>query len=373
MIYFDHASTTPVCPEVQTTYQRVLEKYYANSESLYPSGREAEQLMEKSRRQTADFLGVGANEIIFTASGSEANNLAIKGTALKRQRYGRHIITSIGEHSSVVNSCRWLEEYLGFEVTWLPLNREGSVDVADLKKAIRDDTILVSLMYVNNETGAFNPMAEIRDVVRRHHNCYLHTDCVQALGKCPVDLNGVEMASFSAHKIYGLKGSGFLVKKAYADIAPLISGGQQEGRLRGGTANTPANIVMGRTVRLAFERMNEGSERVQQLRQQLWEGLKKLDHVVINSPASSSPFVTNFSCLKLTSQVMMNALALKGFEVSAQSTCDSADAYSRVIAGMYNEPDRLKGTIRVSIGYETTKEEIDQLLAAIRESIEKYG
>ncbi len=373
MVYFDNTSTTKVADEVLDTYDQVLRKYYVNSEAIYPSGMEVHNLMEKSRSQIARLLNVLPKEIIFTSGGSEANNLAIKGTALKRAEIGKHIITSAVEHSSVINSCRWLEKYFGFEITYLPVTPNGSIDPAELRKAMRPDTILVSLMLVNNESGAINPLDEIRETVKKHHNCYLHVDCVQALGKQDIDLKDVDLASFSAHKINGLKGSGFLVAKQHVQLAELISGGQQENHLRGGTANSPANIVLAKTVRLALEKRQQQGDKIRELHDYLYQQLKMIDKVVINSPENGTPYLINFSALTVTSQVMMNALAQRGFEVSAQSTCDSNDAFSKVIAAMYDEPDRLKGTIRISLGYEHTREDIDALLRAIREVIEAYG
>jgi len=373
MTYFDFTSTTPVHPEVMKTYQEVLEKYYQNSESLYPSGVKANSLMEKSRAQIAALLSVLPKEIVFTSGGSEANNLAIKGTALKRMKLGKHCITSCVEHSSVMNSFKWLEDYLGFEVTYLPVNQKGSINIEDLRKAMREDTILVSLMYVNNESGAINPLEEIKQIVRKYHNCYLHVDCVQAFGKMNIDLKDVDLASFSAHKIFGLKGSGFLMKKQHVDIAEVISGGQQEGHIRGGTANSPTNIVLGKTVRLAYEAFQANQKQVQENHDYLYKQLESIEHIVLNSAYEATPYLINFSCLTITSQVMMNALANKGFEVSAVSTCDSADAKSRVIEQMYNDENRLKGTIRISISYHTTRQEIDDLLTAIKEIVKIYG
>ncbi len=373
MKYFDYTSTTPVNAEVVATYTQILNKYYQNSESIYPSGIEVNNLLEKSRAQTASFLGVRPKEVIFTSCGSEANNLAIKGTAFKRQHLGKHIITTCVEHSSVINSCKWLEQYMGFEVTYLPVLQNGQVDLQQLKDALRDDTILVSIMMVNNESGAINPIDEIKQIVKKYRNCYLHVDCVQALGKMDIDLKDIDLASFSAHKINGLKGSGFLVKKQHIDIAPLISGGQQENHLRGGTNNSPTNMVLAKTIRLALEAYQKGYEQIVSKHDYLYQQLESTPHVVLNSPEDGCPYLINFSCLTITSQVMMNALAQRGFEVSAQSTCDSNDAVSRVISQMYHDTDRLKGTIRISISYSTTQEDIEDLLAAIKEIITLYG
>ncbi|NLZ74898.1 MAG: cysteine desulfurase [Erysipelotrichia bacterium] len=371
--YFDHSSTTPVNDDVLSTYYKILQKYFVNSESIYPRGLEVNNLMEKSREKTASLLNVLPKEVIFTSSGSEANNLAIKGTALKRKGFGKHIISTTVEHSSVERSIKWLVDYLGFEVTYLPVNQNGVIEIEDLEKAIRKDTILVSIMYVNNESGAIMPIDKIKSIVRKYPNCYLHCDCVQAIGKIDFDLTDIDMASISAHKIYGLKGSGVLIKKQHVQIAEIISGGQQEFHLRAGTSNAAVNIVFYKTLRKALEAYKDHKSKIKKNHDYLLEELKKLDKIVINSPEDGCYGVINFSCLTITSQVMMNALSLKGFEVSAVSTCDSQKAISRVISQMYKDENRLKGTIRVSISHLHSFEDIKGLKEAIKECIEDYG
>lgn len=373
MRYFDYASTTPVSEEVLKTYEEVLREYFVNSESIYPEGTKVNGLMNRSRRQLADLLAVKEKEIIFTSGGSEANNLAIKGVAFGNQQKGRHIITSSIEHSSVLNSCRWLEQHAGFEVSYLPVDQSGKVSAENLRNAMRDDTILVSIMYVNNETGSIQPIDEIKELVKRKHNCYLHVDCVQALGKTDLDLKGIDLASFSAHKIYGLKGSGLLMKKQHVQIAPLISGGQQEGGIRGGTANAPVNIVFAKTLRLALLGRENNTKTVGQYNDYLREELLKMDNIVINSPDDASKYILNFSCLSIPSEVMMNALAMKGYCVSAQSTCDSNQVVSHVISQMFADPNRLRGTIRLSLSHLNSWEEVRSFVGDLREVLDRYG
>lgn len=373
MKYFDYASTTPLNPDVLKTYEEVLARYYVNSESIYPAGLEVNRLMNKSRQQVAALLHVEEKEIIFTSGASEASNLAIKGTYFKRREKGKRIITTCVEHSSVLNSCKWLEEYTDCEVVYLPVNEQGVISVDDLKKAMTDDTILVTIMYVNNESGAIMPIDEVKKIVRKYPNCYLHVDCVQALGKINIDFTDIDMASFSAHKIYGLKGSGILLKKQHVQLAPVISGGQQELRLRGGTTNSPANMVWGKTLRLALADIEKKYEIVRQYNEYVRSELGKMDNVVINSPANGLPYVLNFSCLTITSEVMMNALALRDYCVSAQSTCESEQASSHVISQMFNEPDRLKGTIRISFSALQSWQDIKGFVKDLKEIIVKYG
>ncbi len=373
MKYFDFASTTPVHPEVQETYRKVLQKYYVNSESLYPEGLEVNKLISKSRRQVADLLRVNPNEIIFTSGASESNNMAIKGYCLKNRDKGHHVITTVIEHSSVLNSYKWLAEYCDFEVSWLKVNEEGKISIDELKSLIRDDTILVSVMYVNNESGAIQPIEEVKQVVKGYRNCALHVDCVQALGKIDIDLKGIDMASFSAHKIYGIKGSGILYKKQSILMAPLISGGVQEQGLRGGTVDSCAAMLWGKTLRLALSDMDSKNELVRQYHDYMVEELRKMDDIVINSPADGLPYIINFSCLSIQSEVMMNALHMKGYCVSAQSTCESNIAVSHVISRMFRDEKRLKGTIRVSLSATLSWQDVRGFIADLKEIIRIYG
>ncbi len=373
-VYFDQASTTAVNPSVLETYQKVLQEYYYNSESLYPQGAAVSAMMEQSRQQTALLLNVQPNELIFTSGGSEANNLALKGTVLARGRKHPHIISSLIEHSSVVNSCQWLKDYAGCEVTWLPVMANGKIDADKLEAAIRPETVLVAVMMVNNESGAIQPLAKVKQILHRYPDIRLHVDCVQALGKIPLDLQQISSASFSAHKIHGLKGSGLLYHKANLPIVPLISGGQQEYGLRGGTADAPADIMWGKTIRLALQDIEAKTQTISHYHDKIYAALQKMDHVVINSPADGSKAIVNFSCVSIKSQVMLNALAQAGYLVSAQSTCDSRDAVSRVIAQMYPlDKQRQGSTVRISIDCGHTEDQIDGLIDAIEGIIKKYG
>ncbi len=372
--YFDYTSTTPLKEETINLYGELLKKYYVNADSLYPSGQKVAALLQKAREKIASSLNVLPQEVIFTSCGSESNNTAIKGVALKRKDKGKHIISTCVEHSSVLNSLKWLHDYLGYEITYLSVDTEGKIDIEELKKAMRQDTILVSVMMVNNESGTIMPINEVKKIVKAYPNCYLHVDCVQALAKMNIDLKDIDLASFSAHKINGLKGSGLLIKKQHVLLAPLISGGQQEFNLRAGTENVPANILLAKLVESSLNNLDEKIKYVESLHDYLWEKLSEMDKVVINSPKDGSPFILNFSCLTVTSQVMMNALAQKGFEVSAMSTCDSQKAYSHVISQMYKKDEnRLKGTIRVSLSNEHSLNDVDDLISAIKECIRLYG
>ena len=234
MIYLDYASTTPIRQEVLQAYEKILKTYYANADSLHQAGRKVQSLLETSRANIAQLFHVQPREIMFTSCASEANNYALKGFALANQQRGRHIITSCAEHSSIMSSAAQLQEVFGFEVTYLPLHADGTVHLEEVKKALRKDTILVSIMCVNNETGCINDIRTIANYVHAHSRAMVHSDLVQALGKMELDLSFLDMATFSAHKIFGLKGSGLLYHRANVELLPLISAGQQEDGLRGG-------------------------------------------------------------------------------------------------------------------------------------------
>ncbi|MEG0329561.1 MAG: cysteine desulfurase family protein [Longicatena sp.] len=373
MIYLDYSSTTPIQSEVLKTYTMLLSSYYGNSDSLHDLGRESSKLMEQSRAQIAQLLHVLEEEIYFTSCASESNNYAIKGYAWKNQKKGKHIITSCVEHSSILNACEQLETEFGFEITYLPLTKAGIVDVDELQKALRKDTILVSLMMVNNETGALNPIKECAKIVHEGSRAAFHMDGVQGLGKYPVDLSYVDMATFSAHKIYGLKGSAIFFKRKNIEVMSLISGGQQERGLRGGTSNTPCNIVFAKTLRLALTDLNEHQIYVGALNKYLREQLSMIEDVVINSDIHCSVYILNISCLKIGSEIMLNALNERGFCVSAQSTCSSkSKAISKVILAMGLGVERATHAIRISLSHMTTKEELTKFSNAIKEICHDY-
>lgn len=374
MIYFDYASTTPIRDEVVETYTKLLKTYYGNSDSLHDLGRESGKLMEQSRAQIAQLLHVSPQEILFTSCASESNNYATKGYAWKHMQRGKHIISTCVEHSSIHNALEQLKDMFGFEITYLSVNAQGVVDIEELKRVLRKDTILVSMMMVNNETGAINPIKACADYVHAHSRAVFHMDGVQALGKEEIDLSCVDMATFSAHKIYGLKGSAILYKKKNIELLPLISGGQQEYGLRAGTSNAPANIVFAKTLRLALAQQKESRSQVQHLYTKLREQFAQMENIVINSPEDGCPYILNISCLKVGSEIMLNALNAKGFAVSAQSTCSShSKAISHVLLEMGLGEQRATHAIRISLSHLTTEAEVDVLLQAIKEINQNYG
>ncbi len=368
MIYLDYAATTPVRKEIIDTYTKLLNTYYGNSDSLHEIGRNSSKLMEQSREMIAQLLHVNKEEIIFTSCASESNNYATKGYALHYQTRGKHIISTCEEHSSVHNSLEQLKDEFGFEITYLPINKDGVVSLEDLKKALRKDTILVSMMLVNNETGAINPIKECAEYVHQNSRAAFHMDAVQGLGKIEIPIECVDMATFSAHKIYGLKGSAILYKKQNVELLPLISGGQQEFGLRAGTSNAPCNIVFAKTLRLALEEQKKAYEHVLKLNQYLRREIENMEDLVVNSPSNASPFILNFSDLKIGSEIMLNALNANGFAVSAQSTCSSkSKAISHVLLAMGLGETRATHAVRVSLSHLTTQKEVELFIETLKE------
>ena len=373
-LYLDYVSTTPLNKEVFNMYSELLVKYYANSDSLHDLGMEVRKLQEKSRQQIAELLKVKTDEVIFTAGASEANNTAIKGVAFARKDLGKHIITSNVEHSSVMESCIQLRDHFGYDVTFLPVDKQGQISLKDVIMALRDDTILVTTMYVNNELGSINPITEIADYLKKNSQAYYHVDAVQALGKLPIDLQNIDLLSLSMHKVFGLKGSGILIRKQHVAMLSLISAGQQEKGYRGGTSNACVNIIAAKTLRLALSKQNEHYQQVDYLRNYLLEQLVNINGIIINSPINGSPFIINFSYPKITSEVMMNALNEVGIAVSAQSTCHSnAKAISHVYTAMGYDEKRAHSAIRIGLDYLVSASDIDRLIIEIKRIIKQYG
>lgn len=373
MIYFDNSSTTSVRPEVLDVYKQVLETVYGNPDSLHQVGRKASQLMETSRKNIANLLGVDAKEIIFTGAASESNTLAIVGYALANEQRGRHVLISNVEHDSVDHAAFFLERF-GFEVETLPINEKGIVTPECVKEHMRKDTILVSCMHVNNEMGAINPIREIEKVVHSHPTCVFHVDCVQSFSKIDVPFDILDMVTISCHKIHGLKGSALLMKKKKIQLVPILQGGQQEGGLRGGTQNAPANIAMAKTIRLALEEQDKVYKQVSEINAYLRAELQKIPGVMINSPEDALPYILNIGFNEITSEVLLNALDQKGICVSAKSTCSSHSANeSEVLKAMGKSQKESTHMIRLSFSKDNTIEEAKTFINTCKEIINEYG
>lgn len=369
MIFLDYASTTPIDQDVLNSYWEILNRYYANSASNHQLGLEVDSLQNQARNQVANILKVKMDEIIFTSGSSESNNFAIKGVAFKYKNRGKHIITSSIEHKSVLECFKQLEKEFGFEVTYLEPNEEGRITLETLEKNIRKDTILVSIMYVNNEIGTINPIPEIGKFLSDKPTIIFHCDATQAIGKIPVDLNNIDLVSVSAHKIYGLKGSGILVKKKNIELLPLIAGGGQEYGYRSGTSNWPVNVMFAKTLRLAFDSQIDNYNHVLKLKEKIIDHLQGIGNIQINTPVeNTSPYIINFSIKNKKAAVIAQAFDDHGICLSTISACSTkTEMPSHVIYETFKDIKRAESSIRVSMSKYTTFEEITKFLMVLDE------
>ena len=373
MIYFDHSSTTSVHPEVLDVYMKLLQNTYGNPDALHQVGRTAGQLMETARQKIAALLRVQPEEIIFCGSASEANTLAIVGYAMENRSRGQHVLLSNVEHPSVSN-CKQVLEELGFEVELLQINEQGKVTCEELEGKMRKDTILVSCMHVNNEVGSINPIEQLASIVHQHPTCVFHVDCVQSFSKIPIDFSHLDLASISAHKIHGLKGSALLVKKKNVRLKPIIQGGQQEQGLRGGTQNAPVNIALAKTIRLALDSMEDKQNKVTKINQWLRNEISQIEGSHIHSPQDALPNILNIGFDAITSEVLLNALDAKGICVSAKSTCSSKDKNeSAVLIAMGKSHQDATHMIRLSFDENNTMEEAKTFIHTLKEILKDYG
>ncbi|RGR88191.1 cysteine desulfurase [Heyndrickxia coagulans] len=373
MIYFDNSATTRPYPEVLDAFVKTSENYFANPSSLHSLGARTEKLLTQARRQIASLLGADENEIFFTSGGTEGNNLAIKGTALEYRSRGRHIITTAVEHASVFETCRQLEEW-GFRVTYLPVDRSGRIKLDDLKQAITDETILVSVMHVNNEVGTVQPVEEIGQLLKTYPKILFHTDDVQGCGKVPLSLHdaGIDLCTVSAHKCHGLKGTGILYKRANLRLSPLLTGGHQERGLRSGTENTGGIVAAGKALRLVHEKFEAGAaERTARIRDALIEKLQEMPAATVHTnPAVSAPHILNFSVRGIRGEVLVHALEEEGTYISTTSACSSKTReLSRTLLAMGVSEDEAEWAVRVSLSYENTMEEAERFIRILRQTI----
>jgi cysteine desulfurase len=367
-IYLDHAATTPVKPVVLESMMEYFTKNFGNASSIYTVGRESKKALEISREKVAAAIGAQAREIFFTGSGSEADNWAIKGVAHALRNKGKHIITSAIEHHAVLHTCQYLEDN-GFEVTYLPVQENGIVNIDTFKKAIRKDTILVSIMLANNEIGTIQPISEISRVAKEN-GILVHTDVVQAVGSIPVNVDdlGVDLISISAHKFYGPKGVGVLYIRKGTKIAQFIHGGAQERNKRAGTENI-ANIVgMAKAMELAVENLDGYSKKLINLRDKtINEVLEKIPYTRLNGDKEKRlPGNVNFSFDFIEGESLLLLLDMKGFAASSGSACTSGSLDpSHVLLAIGLPHETAHGSLRISFGEENTEEDVNKLMEVL--------
>lgn len=371
-VYFDNSATTKVLDSVKDIVVRTMTEDYANASAKHRKGMEAERYIRDARAQIARTLRVADKEILFTSGGSESNNMAIIGTALANQRAGRHIITTAIEHPSVYNPMAFLEE-LGFTVTFLPVDQDGHICLKELEQTVREDTILVSVMYVNNEVGAVEPVEEIARVIKgRNPRVIFHVDGIQAYGKYRIrpKTQGIDLLSVSGHKIHAPKGVGFLYINSGVRIKPLILGGGQQGGLRSGTENVPGVAGLGVAAREMYEDLDGKVAHLTRLKDYLTDRLGELEGVRVNSKkgAESAPQIVSASFDGVRSEVLLHALEDKGIYVSSGSACSSHHpGVSGTLKGIGLAPAALDATLRFSFGMFNTMEEIDYCIRILQE------
>lgn len=372
MIYFDNSATTKPKKEVLDTFYKVAESYFGNPSSVHHLGLQAENLLSQARNQIATLLKTDEQEIIFTSGGTEGNNFIIKGVAEKYRNRGNHMITTMIEHPSVLNTYIQLENN-GFNVTYLPVDETGQVRVEDVKKALRKDTILVSIMHVNNEIGSVQPIATIGELLQSHPKTLFHVDHVQGVTKVPLDFHEskIDFATISSHKFHGLKGTGAIYIRKGLKLTPLLAGGGQERGFRSGTENLPGIVAMAKALRLGMLDYEAKIDKMMDVRDFLINELPLIEGVTINTPKqNTAPHIINFSVQGFKAEVLVHELEQHGLYVSTTSACSSrTNEPSRTILAMGLGEERATTSIRISLSFDNTKEEAKQAVDIIKQSI----
>ncbi|MGW8285546.1 MAG: cysteine desulfurase family protein [Candidatus Deferrimicrobiaceae bacterium] len=373
-VYLDHNATTPVHPEVRKAIEPYLGDQFGNPSSIHWAGRDVRKGVEDARQEIASFFGCQPLEVVFTSSGTESDNLAVKGIAYRKGNAGKHIITSQVEHPAVINTCRFLETQ-GFRVTFVPVNRYGIVEPDSIRDALAEDTILVSVMYANNETGDVMPVPEI-GAIAREAGVVMHTDAVQAAGKIPIDFGTipVDLLTFSGHKVNALKGTGGLIVRKGVEIEAMTHGGHQERGRRGGTENVAGIVAMGKSFQILKEGMEEEVAETRRLRDRFEKGLfERIPELVLNGhPTQRLPNTVNISFRFVEGEAMLLNLDMMGIACSSGSACTSGSLEaSPILLAMGADPTDAQGALRFSLGRGNTEEDIDYAVDAIETVVTK--
>ena len=360
MVYLDYSATTKTNEEVFTSFCECSKKFFANPNSMHKLGTEAKKLIDASTRQIASILGVKESEIIYTSGATESNNMAIKSCAYTFKNRGKHIITTDYEHSSVYASLSFLKNN-GYEIEIIKTNEKGLINIDELEKIIRDDTVLVTIASVNSETGLRQPVEEIGKMIKKHPKCIFHVDATQSIGKERIDFSNIDLASFSAHKFYGLKGVGVLIKKEKINLEPLIHGGKSTTNFRAGTPPLGLIVSTAKALRLAYEEIDKKYKLVKQINDYIRDNIIQNDHVIINSNENCIPHIINISVLGIKPETMQHALEEHDIYISTKTACSKGD-YSRSVYALTDSMERANSSIRVSLSHLTTREEINYFL-----------
>lgn len=372
MIYLDYSATTPVDLEVFDTLSKVTKNFVGNANSIHSLGQKSSELLESATRQIADIFGVNPSEIVYTSGATEANNMALIGAALANHKKGKHIIVSKLEHPSIYAICDYLKT-MGFEISYVNNDKEGLIDFDDLKEKVREDTILVSICAVNSEIGVRQPLKMIRQIIKKENmGTIFHSDMTQAIGKVSVNMHDVDLASMSGHKIFGPKGIGFLYKSSMVKITPLIYGSGKSNDLKPGTPPLPLIAALSKAIRLANDGLEKKERFVSLLNDKITSNLSKYPNIIINKTKYSIPQILNISVMDVMPEVMVHALDKHEIYVSTNTACSSGDISNSVIA-IYNDINRAKHTLRISLSYVTTTEEVNRFLEIFKEEYENLS
>lgn len=373
-VYLDNNATTPVHPEVREAVAPFLSELYGNPSSIHWAGRDVRKAVEDARQEIAAFFGCQPLEIVFTSSGTESDNLAIKGIAFRKGNAGKHIVTSAVEHPAIINTCRFLEGQ-GFRVTYVPVNRQGIVEPDAVRGAIRKDTVLISIMYANNETGCIMPIPEIGRIAREA-GVLMHTDAVQAAGKIPIDWKElpVDLLTFSGHKINALKGAGGLIARKGVETTAVIHGGHQERGRRGGTENVVGIVGMGKAFSLLQEHMADEVREIRRLRDRFEKSLfERIPDLVLNGhPTERLPNTVNISFRFVEGEALLLNLDMMGIACSSGSACTSGSLEaSPVLMAMGADPVDAQGALRFSFGMGNNDEDVEYAVGAVAAVVDK--
>ena len=372
MIYLDYSATTKPSEEVLSSFYKASISYFANPNSLHKLGTEANELIKASTLQIANLLNIKTSEIIYTSGASESNNTAIKGIAYKYKNRGKHIITTKFEHSSIYGPLEFLEKYEGFTIDYVDTDEYGIVKIDSLEKMIRDDTILVTICSVNSEIGIRQPIEEIGKIVKKHSKCFFHVDLTQSMGKESIKLDDIDLASFSAHKFYGIKGIGCLIKKENIELEPLINGGKSTTKFRSGTPQLPLIVSLSKALRLSLENIDSNRKKVEELNSYLKEELSKIEKVIINSNSNCIPHIINISVLGWKPETLQHTLEENDIYISTQTACAEDNSKSQAVLALTNDESRAKSSVRISISHLTTKEELDAFVSSLKIALKNY-
>lgn len=360
MIYLDNSATTMVDDRVLETFNKVCKNYPGNSNSLHSLGIKSKELEDYATEKISNLLGVKPSEIIYTSGASESNNTVLKGVASKYKNRGNHIITTYLEHSSVLETCKYLENK-GFIIDYVKIKDNGLIDIEDLERLLTDNTILVSVAYVDSELGIRQDIDTISKIVKKHPKCYFHVDATQAIGKIKVDPTSIDFISMSAHKIFGLKGIGLLIKKDNIVIDNLIHGGKSTTIYRSGTPALPLICSLMKALELVIPNIDKNYEYVSSLSRKIKDNLKKYDNIHINSTENSIPYIINFSVIGVKPETFIHTMEEEDIYLSTKSACSTSDI-SLSVDSIYHNREISMSSIRISLSYKNTTEEIDKFI-----------